>query len=255
MGLVRQNQRDAVVRGELDVGRLFVDTRQVYLDAKATAAELDEPAIVTEVMWAMLELLGHILVDIRVLRSQITEGELGLRGFDADLVGLQQRFRNLYRPFFQDLKPIDTWTEEDWRDYEEFVEGPVLLWDLKTCQERWGVPFGSPPCEGPDLQMALSLLHQTGVAGEFEQELLSSYYGFADLTLRDIASHWEGQTKAAFEAAASAMGDIADTITDYAVQKSGAKSFALGAGTAIAGLGLAGLYLFAIRKKPSTQGK
>src|SRR5690242_6102073 len=130
---------DGVRTGELDVGKLFVDTKQIYLDARANAAEFNEPRIRVDAMHAIVELMGRFLRELRSLRVQITRGEVGLKGFDADLAGLQQRYRNLYRPFFDNLPAPSEWTDEQWKSLEEDLEGPILLWDLKACNERWGV--------------------------------------------------------------------------------------------------------------------
>ncbi len=239
MPAVNQDQRNAVQRGELDVGRLFVETKQVYLDAKANAAELDDAGLHVEVMRELVGLLERLLQQIRILRSDITRGEVGLKGFDADLAGLQLRYRNLYRPFFEDLAPASEWSDEMWTSFEEDIEGPILMWDLKTCQERWGIPFGTPACEGPDLQMALSLLHQTGVAQEHQETLIRSVYGLADLNLRDVTGALEGAARAVGEKAAAALGAIGQGAADYFKKATKAsKGFAWGLGAAaVVGVG------------------
>ena len=248
MRTVTQDQRHGVLAGTLDVGRLFVDTKQLYLDAKANAAELDEPRLHVDVMFALVELLGRLIREVRILRAEITRGEEGLAGFDADLAGLQLRYRNLYRPFFEDLPPPAEWTEEQWQSFEEDLEGPILLWDLKTCQARWGIPFGTPACEGPDLQMALSLLHQTGVAAEHQQELIASFYGLADLTLQDITASLQGVAREAGKAIAKGLGKIGEGAAGYFKPgKSTAKGLAWGLGVA-AVLG-AGGYLWLNKDK------
>lgn len=253
MGLVNQDQRHKIARGELDVGRLFVDTKQIYLDARANAAEFDNPRLHVDVMFTLVELLGRLIQEIRVLRSEITRGEVGLAGFDADLVGLQRRYRNLYRPFFEDLPSPVEWTDEQWSSFAEDLEGPILLWDLATCKERWGIPFGTPACEGPDLHMALSLLHQTGVATDHQQELVASLYGLADLTLQDLAKSLEGVGRGIGESAARALGSIGEGVADYfAPSKTTKKGFAWGLGAA-AVIGVGGyLWLNKNNKKTKT---
>ncbi|MCA9652545.1 MAG: hypothetical protein KC501_21695 [Myxococcales bacterium] len=244
---VNAQQRRQVLRGELDVGRLFADTKQIYLDARANAAEFDEPRIRVDAMYAIVELLGRLIREIRVLRAEITRGEEGLAGFDEDLAQLSARYRNLYRPFFDREHEPRAWTDEQWRSLEEDLEGPILLWDLKTCQERWGIPFGTPPCEGPDLLMALSLLHQTGVATDFQQELVASLFGFANLTMKDITETYGDIAKAAGRGIADAFGSIAEGAKSYLTPTKAAKGFAWGLGVA-AVVGMGG-YLWINAKK------
>lgn len=227
-------QRQGVRSGRLDVGRLFVDTKQVYLDARANAAEFDAPKLRVDAMFTIVELLGRFIDEITRLRASITEGEQGLKGFDADLAGLRARYRNLYRRFFDDVVPIDQWTADQWTSFEEDLEGPILLWDLKTCQERWGIAFVSPPCEGPDLQMALSLLHQTGVALEHQEQLVASLYGVADLTMQDVVDTYGDLARSAGRGIAEAFGAIGQGIKDYVIPPKVAKRVAWGFGVAAA---------------------
>lgn len=233
---------DKVSTGELDVGKLFVDTKQIYLDARANAAEFDEPGLRVHAMYSIVKLLGYLIIRITAVRLTIMHGEVGLKGFDADLAGLKQRYRNLYRPFFDDLAPPAQWTAEQWSSLEEDLEGPILLWDLKTCRERWGIAFASPPCEGPDLLMALSLVHQLGAAQALEQELIASVYGLLDISIEEIGEHWSEQAKKAGQAMSRAYKAIADKAKDYFADLPVPKSFervawAIGATVVIGGGG------------------
>lgn len=239
MSPVNANRRREVMRGELDVGRLFVDTKQIVLDARANAVELDQPRLRVDAMYVVVELLGRLIREVRVLRSEITRGEEGLAGFDADLAGLQQRYRNLYRPFFEGMTDPEQWTVEDWRGFEEDLEGPILLWDLKTCQERWGVAFASPPCEGPDLLMGLSLLHQTGIAAEHEAQLVASLYGLADLTMKDITETYGDLAHAAGRGIANGFGSVAEGVGQYFAPTKTTRNVVWGLGVA-AVLGVSG---------------
>lgn len=242
------NRNDAVRKGELDVGRLFVDTKQIYLDARSNAVELDDLRLHVDVMYALVEMIGHLLREIRKLRIEITRGEVGLKGFDADLTGLQRRYQNLYRRSFEDMPPPAEWNDEQWKSFEENLEGPILMWDLKTCQERWGIPFGTPVCEGPDLLMALSLLRQLGVAQEVQEELIASVYGLADLTLQGFSDHWSDTARSAGKAIAQAFGAVAENVKKYLPDPEAPKRFALGAGVAIA-LGAGGYLWLKTRQK------
>ena len=227
------NRYDQVRSGELDVGTLYADTKQVYLDARANAAEFDEPKLRVNAMYAIVKMIGNFLGRIQILRIQITKGEVGLKGFDADLAGLQKRYMNLYKPYFEDVPDPRGWTAEDWATFEEDIEGPILLWDLKTCKERWGIPFGTPACEGPDLLTALSLLHQLGIAETLQQELLASLYGFADITMQEIGQYWSEKADKAGQAVANAFKDIATNIKDYFPNPNTPKHIAWGVGVAL----------------------
>lgn len=206
---------DQLTSGELEVGRLFHDTKQVYLMARQNAAELDEPRLRTDAMYTIVELMGALLRRLRYLRTEITHGEVGLRGFDADIAGVSQRYRNLYKPFFDGAAPPAEWTAEQWTSFEEDLEGPILLWDIETCRERWGIAFGSPPCEGPDLLMTLSLVHQLGVAELVQVELVESYYGLADVTMSEIGHYWSDAAQAAGKAIGGAFKKIAENVKQY----------------------------------------
>lgn len=254
MAIVNLDQQHKIRREKLDVGRLFVDTKQIYLDAKANAAEFNELRLHVDVMYALVELLGRLIQEIQVLRADIVRGEVGLAGFDADLAGLQLRYRNLYRRFFEDLPPPEEWTAERWKSFEEHLEGPILMWNLKTCQERWGIPFGTPVCEGPDLQMALSLLHQTGVATEFQKGILTSLYQGVRKTLRFLSASLHGAGRAIGEGAAAALGAIAEGAASYFTPSKSTKSgFAWGLGVA-AVIGVGG-YLWLNNDQNKTKTK
>lgn len=242
------NRNDALRKGELDVGKLFVDTKRIYIDARSNAVEFNELRMHVDVMFTIVEMIGHILRELRKLRIEITRGEVGLRGFDADLVGLQRRYANLYRPFFEHLSPPAEWSEEQWQDYHENLEGPILLWDLKTCQERWGIPFGTPACEGPDLLMALSLMHQLGVAQQTQKELVASLYGLADLTLKEVTVYWSEAARSAAKDIVDGFRKVADKVDEYLPDKDFTKRIAWGAGAAIA-LGAGGYLLLVSKKK------
>jgi hypothetical protein len=234
MPISRFGQFGEIKSGELNVGRLFVDTKQIYLDARANAAEFNEPRLRVDAMYAIVEMIGRFLREIRMLRLEITRGEVGLKGFDADLAGVQQRYRNLYQPFFEDLAPPAEWTNEQWKLFEDDLEGPILLWNLETCRERWGIPFGTPACEGPDLHMVLSLLHQTAAAEQVQAELIASAYGLADLTMQDFADTLTGAAKAVGRGVGKAFAAVRDTAEEYFLPTKTAKRLAWGVGIAIA---------------------
>lgn len=243
------NRFDKVRRGELDVGRLFVDTKQIYVDARSNAVELDELRLHVDVMFSLVELIGQLLRELRKLRNDITRGEVGLEGFDADIMALQRRYQNLYRPFFTDRPAPQGWNDEQWTEFEEYLEGPILMWDLKTCQDRWGVPFSSTPCEGPDLLMALSLLHQLGVAEEVQEELIASAYGFADLRLQTVTEYWSDKARAAGKTIMQGFHKISETVKDYIPNPDTSKRIAWGVGAALAVGGAGYLYLITKQKK------
>lgn len=228
------NRFEQLKTGELDVGRLFHDTKQIYLDARQNAAEFNEPRLRTDAMYAIVDMMGWFLRRLRLLRIEITRGEVGLRGFDADFAGVSQRYANLYRPFFEGAAPPSEWTAEQWQSFEEDVEGPILLWDIQECRERWGIAFSSPPCEGPDLLMTLSLVHQLGVAEQTQLELVESCYGLADVTMSEIGGYWSDAAQDAGQAIGKAFKRIVDNIKQYFPSPSTPKSIAWGLGVALA---------------------
>ncbi|MCH9684700.1 MAG: hypothetical protein K0V04_24910, partial [Deltaproteobacteria bacterium] len=239
----------------LDVGRLYADIKQVYLDARSNAAEFNEPRLHVDVMFGLVEMLGHLVVEITKLRAQTDLGEAGLAGFDSDLVGLTKRYTNLYQPFFDDASPPSQWTEERWQSYQEDVEGPILLWDRETCQERWSIEFGSPACDGPDLLTALSLLHQTGVALEFQQELLGTLLGLLDKTLGGLVTTLGEGAKHLAQRTADAFRKVRGAIKQYVVpSERTVRRFAWGVGAAVGVVGLGG-YLLLEKNKTKTKGK
>ena len=61
---------------ELDVGRLFHDTKQIYLDARQNAAEFNEPRLRTDAMYTIVDMMGWFLRRLRLLRIEITRGEM-----------------------------------------------------------------------------------------------------------------------------------------------------------------------------------
>lgn len=227
-------RRQQIVRGQLDVGTLFVETRQIYFDARANAAEFDEPRLRVDAMYAIFELLGALINEITALRAEIRLGENGLAGFDEDLSGLRQRFMGLYRPFFEDITPPHEWTAEQWASFEDDLEGPILLWDLQTCRERWEIPFASKPCEGPDLHMALSLLHQTGAAQDTQRELLKSAYGKAQHAAEELAESVGDSAQQAAQGIADAFGDVGRDIKHFFTSPATSHVMAWGLGIAAA---------------------
>lgn len=239
-GSSTQQRRD-LQSGTIDVGRLFTDTKQLYLDTRTHAAETGNPTLRVARMYSIVDLIGNLLNEITSLRTQITRGEEGLTAFDDDLAGLKQRYRNLYWPFFREPEPPPPteWTEQQWADFEELIEGPILLWDLETCRKRWGIHDKAPPCEGPDLLLALSLMRQTGVALEFQQDLIESWYGFADVTMDEFMTFYGDLGGAAGKAIAGGLAAIGKGVTNY-VTRGGGSGFGWGLGLA-AVLGAGGL--------------
>lgn len=242
-------QRRDIRSGTLDVGRLFVDTKQLYLDTRAQAVATDDPNLRIARMYSIVDLIGNLLNEITAFRAQITRGEEGLAGFDDDLSGLKQRYRNLYWPFFREPEPPPPaeWAAQQWTDFETLIEGPVLLWDLPTCREHWGLHDVAPPCEGPDLLLALSLLRQTGIALELQQQLVESWYGIADVSMDEFLTFYGDLGHAAGKAIAGGLTAIGKGVTDYVTGGGGGGGLSLGLGIA-AVLGVGGLVWWTNKK-------
>lgn len=198
----------------LDVGRLFVDTKKRYTKAKEQSLSETGPArLRVDFGFAVVELIGNLLNKVQEIRSQITESAEGLKGFDQDLAGLRARYRNYYTKFYENAPPFEEWTLEHWVDYEDRIEGPIFYWNIQDCRKKWGVEFGAPQCEGPDLHMALSLLHQSGIALEFEREIVASFYGILDLTMKDFLQFYSDAAKKAAQSIVEGIGDVGKFLT------------------------------------------
>ncbi|MCB9718854.1 MAG: hypothetical protein H6712_33730 [Myxococcales bacterium] len=251
MALGSAAQRRDVQSGTLDVGRLFTDTKALYLETRAQAAETGDPNLRVARMYSIVDLIGNLLNEITSIRAKITRGEEGLAGFDDDLAGLKLRYRNLYWPFFREPEPPPPteWTEQQWTDFETLIEGPILLWDIRTCRERWEIHDVAPPCEGPDLLLALQLLRQTGVALEFQEELVASWYGFADLSMGEFLKFYGDLGRAAGKAIAGGMAAIGEGIGSYVTHGDGGGSNGFGWGLGVAAvLGAGGLVWWKTKK-------
>lgn len=198
----------------LDVGKLFSDTKKRYTAAKKQSLSDTGPQrFRVDFGFATIELIGNLINKIQEIRNGIEETTDGLTAFDADLAGLKARYRNVYKKLLVDAPALDAWTLEDWADYEDNLEGPVFYWNISDCRERWGIPFGAPECEGPDLLMALSLLHQSGIAAEFEREIVESFYGIMDLTLQDFTQFYGDVARDAANSIIDGIGKITDFLT------------------------------------------
>lgn len=88
--------------------------------------------------------------------------------FDLRFDGLQARYDEVYRPLFPvgpggiiTVPDVAAMTKEDWQRLHTHAEGPLLLWDIAECREKW--PIGAaavPACKGPDFLEALSMVNQ-----------------------------------------------------------------------------------------------
>lgn len=198
----------------LDVGRLFVDTKKRYTKAKEQSLSEAGPArLRVDFGFAAVELIENLLNKIQEIRSQVTESAEGLKGFDQDLAGLRSRYVNSYWRFYKDAPPLEEWTLEHWVKYEDTVEGPIFYWNIQECRRKWRVESGASQCEGPDLHTALSLLHQSGVALEFEREIVASLYGIFDLTMKDFLQFYSDAAKKAAQGIVEGIGDVGKFLT------------------------------------------
>ena len=98
-------QRQQIATGQLDVGTLFVRTRQIYLDARANAAEFDEPRLRVDALYVKAHEAGVIsdteLAQIqrkgalrdKVIRVDDFEYDFGLRAALDDVSAADQQQR------------------------------------------------------------------------------------------------------------------------------------------------------------------
>ena len=227
--------------GRTDAGTVFAELRQIYFNARFDAAEFNAPQVQWAAMVTLVDLIHQVINDVTVARSKIKNQDDGLLGFDGDLAGVTARYTHMYKTAIE--KDFDLTDRTQYAVFEKFLEGPILLWDLKTCKEKWPTSIGY--CEGPDLLTALSLLHQVGVAEDFERQLLESYVRRAHTVFREMVETAEGvydaaaaRTKEALKAAGDALVEahkaVVETVGEH-IAKPAAKTLAitLGIGAAV----------------------
>ena len=187
------------VRSPVD---FFVRARELYEPLLAEQLDGARPPF----MWHVLYAIGTALKKATLARTNLFL-DPGLWEMDDDLVDLSSRYSSVYKPLMERLIQLDPeeWTDQDWDDFENMIEGPVLVWpDLQTCAEQWPVE-GVPPCEGPDLLTAMRLLNQLDVVRVHKiQETM--FAAIAD-TLSDYA-----------EGAATAVKEIVLAVADGATE-------------------------------------
>jgi hypothetical protein len=150
--------------------QLFEDVREAYRRNAIAAAELDAPELKLMAMGATIQVLGQVLAAANKHRGELPLAGPELAQIDEDLSGLNERFLGLYSRFdLADLPPADTWTDEDWTDFRDDYEGPILDWTAEQARERWGIPLVPPP-PGPDLLLAFQLVNAIATAREFEDQ-------------------------------------------------------------------------------------
>lgn len=195
----------------LNVGELFATTRQLYIQIAEEQAAITELTIDTiggpyeedarilldrverlrlRAMAEVVVTLGKVIGHVREARDRIQTSQPGLQEFDQRLADLERRYRELYRPYFNYLndQPIvpetKNWSAEQWGDLRRRLEGPILLWSPKECEELWAFP-AIPDCNGPDYFEAWSMINQIFQAEELEAELVGSVAGYLDWKLGD----------------------------------------------------------------------
>ena len=202
--------------------RLFADTKAMVVQARQRAAELGAPTLRVIAMQATLDILRKLTNLAVGQRARIQLGTRGLGQLDHDLTGLRSRYRGIYGRWDPDeMDPPQQWDTETWEDFEESLEGPVLLWSLEDCRAKWGLPF-LPACQGPDLLLAVQIVNGLAEARAAEFDLknplispVGAIYAHTHAFFMSTAEFFEGEVRSALLEAAQAADDIAKHIGEY----------------------------------------
>ena len=150
-----------------------------------------------QTMGVFVVTIGSILELVQGARDLVTGVEMALvlAQFDLDLDRAQQRYNEIYAPFYRldkgekmSMPDVRNWGALDWAIFEVKIAGPVLLWKtISECKTRWMVP-GVPPCHGPDYLLAWILANQSGV-------MLESHAHALDAIAHSVHEFFKGATK------------------------------------------------------------
>ncbi len=235
-------------RYTVDAAGLFKALRDGYerMDGYP-GLQVEYMSIVVGGLIRMVNLIGS-------MRSAVRLGQRGLAQFDADLAGFQARTRVYASQFERDGQgePLafatGEMTADDWDDYRNTLEGPVLYWNRKEWLESgwWSNPIDGPPGFRPDGLEQWMLWNQVSAIRTTQQQLVQSFWGyvhfraseFAEATSGAARELWRGVADTAEEAASSAW----EAIRDNLVPSSTAGK--LGAAVVIGGLVAGGAYLW-----------
>ena len=202
--------------------RLFADTKAMVITAREKAAQLGAPILRVMAMQATLDILRKLINLAVAQRGRLALGASGLAQLDQDLAGLRARYAGIYGRWSPDeMDPPEQWDAETWEDFEESLEGPVLLWSIEDCRSQWGIPF-LPACQGPDLLLAVQTVNGLAEARAAELNMMNplvspvgAIYAHTHAFFLGVAEGFEGAVRDAFLEAARAADDIAKHIGGY----------------------------------------
>ncbi len=256
----RRRRRGSIGNGErheedigtrIDAPSMFFDSRETY--------EIFDPRTQSRVNFMQLyvETLVGLVSTIEHGRAEITLGESGLRQLDHEIAGLTARLRVYMQWFIDDDGNVGTpdasgWTEANWIDYEQSLEGPILYWYRKAWLDSgwWANPIDGPPGHRPDLLQGWMLLSQVTISRMHQVELIGYFWGFVSLKAQQLGAEFGGDIGEIWDGIAAKALEAAENATDY-IKKQLPKSplGKLGLGVAVAAaLGL-GLFLFTRRRR------
>jgi hypothetical protein len=116
------------------------------------------------VLMRTINSIGSTIPRLRKIRAQVTMVDPS--DWDKRFEGLVMRYEGVYRPLFPvgeggviGMPDVAQMTPPDWDRLRTHAEGPIYLWDIDECRNKW-VVAGVRPCDGPDYLAALSMINQ-----------------------------------------------------------------------------------------------
>ena len=202
--------------------RLFGDTKAMLVRAKQGAAEFGAPSLRVQAMTATLNILRDLVNLATAQRARIKLGTAGLGQLDRDLADLRARYQGIYGRWDpEEMDPPKQWDAETWEDFEESMEGPIVLWSIEDCRNRWGIPF-LPACQGPDLLLAIQTVNGVAEARAAELDIknplispVGAIYAEAHEFFLQAAEFAKDEVRGVFLELAHAADRIAGQIGDY----------------------------------------
>ena len=235
-------------RYTIDAAGQFAKLREGYESVRGyPTLQIEYMAIVVGGLMRMANLVGS-------MRGEVRLGQRGLAQFDADLSGFQARVRVYASQFDRGPTgepqpfPVAGMSTEDWSDYRDTLEGPILYWDRKAWlgSSWWSNPLDGPPGVRPDGLEQWMLWNQVSAARETHHQLITTFWGYTQLRASELADAASGAAKEIWRGIAATAQDAAagawDAIQDNLVPSSTAGR--IGAAIALGGLFAGGLYLW-----------
>jgi hypothetical protein len=202
------------------VERLVADANSLMIKARAAVRNVDLMRL--EMLRDVVDHIGSTIMKLRAWRNEIVLGEKGLEtSFDPMLDGIEVRYREVYRPIFPmgklpgskgAIPDPSGWTEQEWEQIQDLLDGPLFLWSPKECEENWRVA-GVPDCDGPDYFHTLSLINQVFVAKENQLDIQREFPIVATVDYMLLGGEMEEYDKET-EAAKTALDATKNVLED-----------------------------------------